>query len=93
VSVCTAAAGIIAVDFCAVRIDKPLQTEVAQRLAVATQRFKETLFSCCCVHFKDGCAHCNCAEVTFLFYLPCIQVPFVIFVIGLSNYLHDSNSS
>jgi len=87
VSVRAAAARIIAADFFNGPTDSPLPTEVAQRLAVATQQFKmlEMLFCYCCVHFKDGCATFNGAKYVFcnIFMLSAIHtVPFVIFVIG-----------
>ena len=55
---------------------------------IVSPQFKETLLCC----FQDGCAH---ARVLFcnIFVLSALStVSFLRFVIGLSNYLHDSNS-
>jgi len=88
VSVRTAAGRIIAANFTAAPADSPLQVRVAQQLSAASQWRKETRFCC----FQDGRAH---ARVLFcnIFVLRAIStVPFPRFIIGLSNYLHDSHS-
>ena len=92
-------AEIIAGDFCTLPTDSLLQTEIAQRLAVATRWFKK--MRRCCSAAVVLISRMAAPSATVWMYALCNTfvlsalhtVPFVISVIGLSNYLRDSNSS